>query len=71
MANQLYRAAIIGIALAMSSCAKEEDPMEGRSNITTLMKTDDVTGTGHEAVAGRRVVVNITPAGSITKPKPA
>ena len=34
--------------------------MEGRSTITTLMKTDEVTGTGHEALAGRRVVVHYT-----------
>ena len=61
VANQLYRAVLIGIALAMlSSCAKDEDPMDGRSTIATLMKTDDVTGTGHEAVAGRRVVVHYT-----------
>ena len=61
MANQLYRAAIIGIALAMlSSCAQDDETMDGRSTITTLMKTDDVTGTGHEAVAGRRVVVHYT-----------
>ena len=61
MANQALRAALIGIAVAMlSSCAQGEDTMEGRSNITTLMKTDDVTGSGHEALAGRRVVVHYT-----------
>jgi FKBP-type peptidyl-prolyl cis-trans isomerase FkpA len=61
MANQLQRAAIIGFACAMlSSCAQEDKTMEGRSTITTLMKTDDVTGTGHEAVAGRHVVVHYT-----------
>ena len=32
----------------------------GQSNITTLMKTDDATGNGHEAVAGRRVTVHYT-----------
>ena len=61
MANQALRAALIGIAIAMlSGCAQDEDPMEGRSNITTLMKTDEVTGSGHEALAGRRVVVHYT-----------
>jgi FKBP-type peptidyl-prolyl cis-trans isomerase FkpA len=63
MAHQLYRAAIIGIAAAiLASCVKNQDTdtMEGRSTITTLMKTDEVTGTGHEALAGRRVVVHYT-----------
>lgn len=63
MAHQLYRAAIIGIAVAiLASCAQDQDndTMEGRSTITTLMKTDEVTGTGHEALAGRRVVVHYT-----------
>ena len=32
----------------------------GQSSITTLMKTDDATGNGHEAVAGRRVTVHYT-----------
>ena len=32
----------------------------GQSNITTLMKTDEATGNGHEAVAGRRVTVHYT-----------
>ena len=32
----------------------------GLSNITTLMKTDEATGNGHEAVAGRRVTVHYT-----------
>ena len=60
MAHQLYRAAIIGIALAiLASCAGSDDTM-GQSNITTLMKTDDATGSGHEAVAGRRVTVHYT-----------
>ena len=65
MANQLYRAAIIGVALAMlAGCAQEQEQddkaMDGRSSITTLMKTDEATGNGHEAVAGRRVVVHYT-----------
>jgi FKBP-type peptidyl-prolyl cis-trans isomerase len=63
VAHQLYRAAIIGIAVAIyASCAQDQDTdtMEGRSTITTLMKTDEVTGTGHEALAGRRVVVHYT-----------
>ena len=61
MANQLYRAAIVAVAAAIfSSCAQDKDPMEGRSNITTLMKTDEVTGTGHEALPGRTVTVHYT-----------
>ena len=30
------------------------------SNITQLIKTDDAAGSGHEAVAGRRVTVHYT-----------
>ena len=32
----------------------------GQSNITGLLKTDEITGSGHEAVAGRRVTVHYT-----------
>ena len=32
----------------------------GQSNITELVKTDDVTGSGNEAVTGRRVTVHYT-----------
>ena len=32
----------------------------GQSNITELIKTDDVTGSGNEAAAGRRVTVHYT-----------
>ena len=32
----------------------------GHSNITQLIKTDDATGSGNEAVAGRRVTVHYT-----------
>lgn len=32
----------------------------GQSNITQLIKTDDVTGGGNEAAAGRRVTVHYT-----------
>jgi FKBP-type peptidyl-prolyl cis-trans isomerase len=47
----------------LAACAQQEqdnDSMDGRSSITTLMKTDEVTGTGHEALPGRRVVVHYT-----------
>ena len=62
VAHQLYRALIIGIAVAiLSGCADtQDDENMGHSNITTLMKTDDVTGNGHDAVAGRRVTVHYT-----------
>ena len=32
----------------------------GQSNITELVKTDNVTGSGNEAVAGRQVTVHYT-----------
>ena len=32
----------------------------GQSNITELMKTDEVVGSGNEAAAGRRVTVHYT-----------
>ncbi len=62
MANQLHRALITGIAIAIfSSCAQNgQDDNMGHSNITSLMMTDAVTGTGHDAVAGRRVTVHYT-----------
>jgi FKBP-type peptidyl-prolyl cis-trans isomerase FkpA len=42
----------------MAGCASEENM--GQSNITQLIKTDDVTGGGNEAAAGRRVTVHYT-----------
>ena len=66
MANQLYRAAVIAVAIAvLTSCATDdessaqEDKM-GQSNITELIKTDEVAGSGNEAAAGRRVTVHYT-----------
>jgi FKBP-type peptidyl-prolyl cis-trans isomerase len=59
VANQLRAGTIIlGIVAALSGCAREEDM--GQSNITQLMKTDAVAGSGNEAVAGRRVTVHYT-----------
>jgi FKBP-type peptidyl-prolyl cis-trans isomerase FkpA len=59
MANQLYRASVIAVAIAiLPSCASEDDM--GQSNITQLVKNDDVAGTGNEAVTGRRVTVHYT-----------
>ena len=46
------------IAALIAGCASQEDT--GLSNITELIKKDDVTGSGHEAVAGRKVVVHYT-----------
>ena len=65
MANQLYRAAIIAVVIAVAaSCVSEDDNKEqsnmGQSNITELIKTDDAAGSGGEAVAGRRVTVHYT-----------
>jgi len=58
MAHQLYRVAIaVAIAVAVS-CAAEENMAQ--SNITELIKTDETTGTGHEAAAGRTVTVHYT-----------
>jgi FKBP-type peptidyl-prolyl cis-trans isomerase FkpA len=60
VANQLYRAAVIGAIIAViSSCAPEDDDM-GHSNITQMIKTDDVAGSGNEAASGRRVTVHYT-----------
>jgi len=39
---------------------KTESPSMGQSNITELVKQDDVAGTGNEAVAGRQVSVHYT-----------
>ena len=58
MANQLRRTIILVIAALILGCASEEDT--GLSNITQLIKKDDVTGSGHEATAGRRVSVHYT-----------
>ena len=59
MANQLYRVAVVVAAIAVvASCAAEENM--GQSNITELIKTDESTGTGHEAAAGRTVTVHYT-----------
>ena len=40
------------------SCAHQEET--ALSNIKELIKTDDVTGSGNEAAAGRRVTVHYT-----------
>ena len=57
MANQLRaRTIILVIAALISGCASGE----GMSNITELIKKDDVIGNGHQAAAGRRVTVHYT-----------
>jgi len=59
VANQLRtRAIILVIAALIAACASKEET--GLSNITELIKKDDATGSGHEAVAGRRVTVHYT-----------
>ena len=59
MANQIHvRAIILVIAVLIVSCAPQEDT--ALSNIKELIKKDDVTGSGNEAVAGRRVTVHYT-----------
>jgi FKBP-type peptidyl-prolyl cis-trans isomerase FkpA len=59
MANQLYRVALVITAIAVAAgCATEENM--GQSNITELIKTDEITGSGHEALAGRNVTVHYT-----------
>ena len=59
MANQLRaRTIIFVIAALIVGCASQEDT--GLSNITELLKKDDVTGSGNEAAAGRRVTVHYT-----------
>jgi FKBP-type peptidyl-prolyl cis-trans isomerase len=66
MAHQLYRIAVIVVAIAvLTNCATEdesgaqEDNM-AQSNITELIKTDELAGGGNEAAAGRRVTVHYT-----------
>ena len=46
------------MAALITGCASQEDT--GLSNITELIKKDDVTGGGNQAVAGRRVTVHYT-----------
>lgn len=59
MAYQLYRVALVIAAIAVAAgCAAEENM--GQSNITELIKTDETTGSGHEAAAGRNVTVHYT-----------
>ena len=59
MANQLRtRTIILVIAALIGGCASEGET--ALSNITQLIKKDDVTGSGNEAVAGRRVTVHYT-----------
>src|SRR5215208_1925835 len=59
VANQIHvRAIILVIAALIVSCAPQEDT--ALSNIKELIKKDDVTGSGNEAVAGRRVTVHYT-----------
>ena len=59
MRRQLrVRTIILVIAALIGGCASEEDM--GLSNITELIKKDDVTGSGNEAAAGRRVTVHYT-----------
>ena len=63
MAHQLYRVAIvIAVIAAAAACAAEENAEEnmGQSNITELIRTDETTGGGHEAAAGRTVTVHYT-----------
>jgi FKBP-type peptidyl-prolyl cis-trans isomerase FkpA len=64
MAHHLYRVAVIAAAITLAAaCVAEENAAEenmGQSNITELMKTDEKTGTGHEAAAGRNVTVHYT-----------
>ena len=59
MANQLRaRTIILVIAALIGGCASEEET--GLSNITELIKKDEVAGSGNEAAAGRRVTVHYT-----------
>ena len=59
MAHQLRARAIILVIVALiGGCASEEET--GLSNITELIKKDEVTGSGNDAAAGRRVTVHYT-----------
>ena len=46
--------------LTMTAVACGGEVNMAQSNITELIKTDEVVGTGNEAVAGRRVTVHYT-----------
>jgi len=59
VANQLRtRTIILVIAALIVGCTSQEGT--GLSNITQLIKKDDITGSGNEAAAGRRVTVHYT-----------
>jgi FKBP-type peptidyl-prolyl cis-trans isomerase FkpA len=62
MAHQLYRLAIVVAIAVAAGCAAGENGEENmaQSNITELIKTDETTGAGHEAAAGRTVTVHYT-----------
>jgi FKBP-type peptidyl-prolyl cis-trans isomerase FkpA len=50
--------ALLLMAVATAACGGEVNMAQ--SNISELIKTDTVVGTGNEAVAGRRVTVHYT-----------
>jgi FKBP-type peptidyl-prolyl cis-trans isomerase FkpA len=53
------RALLLVLLVAICGCGSESENM-GQSNITELIKTDDVVGSGNEAMAGRQVTVHYT-----------
>jgi FKBP-type peptidyl-prolyl cis-trans isomerase len=51
----------IPLFLLVAACGGQTEPANmGQSNITELVKTDIVAGSGNEAVAGRQVTVHYT-----------
>jgi FKBP-type peptidyl-prolyl cis-trans isomerase FkpA len=62
MAHHVYRVAIVVAIVVAAGCASDRNAEENmaQSNITELIKTDETTGTGHEAAAGRTVTVHYT-----------
>src|SRR5688500_11843370 len=54
------RRAAIALLVGLSSVACTGEVNMGQSNITELTKTDEVVGSGNEAVAGRNVTVHYT-----------
>jgi len=58
------RALLLALLVTAYGCGpnaeKTESPSMAQSNITDLVKQDDVAGSGNEAVAGRQVSVHYT-----------
>jgi FKBP-type peptidyl-prolyl cis-trans isomerase FkpA len=54
-----HRSLLAACLLLAAGCERESQNMS-QSNVTELVKTDDLVGSGNEAVSGRRVTVHYT-----------